>query len=43
MNIIGTIVAVLILIGLIAFDVFVFIIGNIDKFIEELERKYDDR
>lgn len=43
MKIIGTIIAILLLMGLIAFNIFVIIIGDIDKFIEELERETKDR
>lgn len=43
MNILSTIIAILLLLGLIAVNVFIFIVGDIDKFIEELEKKYEDK
>lgn len=43
MKILGIIVGFLLLVGLIGFNIFVIFIGDIESFIEKLEREYDDR
>ena len=42
-SILSTIIAIILLIGLIAFNIVAIFIDNIDDYLEKLEREYDDR
>ena len=42
-SVLNTIVAILLMLGLIVFDIFVIIINDIDDFIEKLESKLKDK